>query len=157
MKVSEALARLEAISLKAETRAAMAQEQELAIKLNRAQLLRGLSSTGGQLLPKYSEDPYFKTKAAALHYARWKHKINPLAPYDAPTLFINGYTHSHILMTLGDDKATLYVDGTVEWAAELETKYRGLHLGLNPDSHTKYRKVIFPVIHRSINRKLRGK
>lgn len=68
------------------------------VDLQRKQMLEGRGADGEYIRPFYSENPYFKSAAAAQRYAEWKQRIapNPLRPLDVPNLFITGLFHDSL-------------------------------------------------------------
>lgn len=123
------------------------------IELNTDQLMDGETSTGDNIRPYYSEDPYFKSKAHARGYAKWKQKItpNPDRYFDAPNLYINGYYHSLIKGAIKKDMIEIYADG---FGAQFEPKYKNLY-GLQPKNIEYIRNEILPRIRKSIEGKLK--
>lgn len=97
------------------------------LDLQRQQLFAGLTSTGEDVRPYYSEDlkpgGYFTSVEKAKNYAAWKGRLN--YPYnanrnpDAPNLYINGRFHDELGVqydsdTVGIIGATSYAKGIVE-------------------------------------------
>ena len=68
------------------------------IQTNKDQLWEGKTAYGDDITPSYSNDPYFKTREAALRYAAWKQKITPSSKRnkDTPNLYINGAFYGSI-------------------------------------------------------------
>lgn len=103
------------------------------LELQRRQLLQGLSSSGEDMRPYYSEDikpkGYFKSKESAKRYSVWKEGLS--YPYsanrnpDAPNLYINGKFHSELGVQF--DVRTVAVVGKTLYAQEIVAKY-----GLRP-------------------------
>lgn len=99
------------------------------------QLEQGVGADGRPLM-SILNDPYFKTKAQAWAYAEFKQavadKYGFVTPFGQPNLFINGYTHSSLHISRSGFNVRFSF--SVPWAAELDQKYKGQELGLNPDS-----------------------
>ncbi len=135
---------------------ALHREEQQLKELNLRQLMAGLNSEGKQLSPKYSEDPYFKTAAAAQAYAKWKKKLFPETPFDVPNLIINGYTHNSLVVTVNRNQMR-YQFG-VKWAGDISSKYGNKELGLSPESkNTAYNKIVQPAIVADICRRTGAK
>lgn len=154
--VAEMARRFRAISLTEEASEIISRNPEEILNLNRDQLRQG-KGKDGQYLLRYSEDPFFKTPAAALAYAKWKEKINPNSekPFDVPDLFINGYTYASLKAVVSGGNVLL--SAQVPWAAELDVKYSGNYLGLNVDSQDEYRQVLIPRLAQAIKDKTGAK
>jgi len=111
------------------------------LDLNRQQLIDGETSTGEMIRPKYTEDPYFKSRGQALGYARWKHKEEnegriPKSDskyFTAPNLYINGYFHSLIEAEINETQITIDAHGFGEG---FDNKYKNIY-GLQPDNLDK--------------------
>ncbi len=111
------------------------------LTLQKDQLFAGLSGSGDLLSPKYSDDPFFKTKESALRYAARKDKIkkNILGvfgdrPFDVPNLFVNGKLfHDYIKVKLSEDYIEIdaYSSPII---AKLEAKYGKDLLGLSEEA-----------------------
>jgi hypothetical protein len=111
------------------------------VQLNLDQLLGGQAANDQLLTPKFTDDPFFKTRKQALGYAKWKKKLGSKAPFNYPDLFINGYTHARLSAAI--EKTTIVFKIDVPWAAELKSKYQDNHLGLNTESHDDYQKMFY--------------
>jgi len=78
------------------------------IEANKEQLLSGETNKGEMIHPKYTEDPYFKSRGQALGYAKWKAKLEESGQipkpksgtkyFTAPNFYIKGNLHSNIRM-----------------------------------------------------------
>lgn len=103
------------------------------------QLWDGLASTGNDLSPSYSNDPYFKSPKAAEAYAAWKWKItpNPRRDRDAPNLYINGYFYEGIKANRSGDKLNVRSETSI--GNEIENKYNNL-FGLTPENRDEWDK-----------------
>lgn len=83
------------------------------IEANREQLLEGKTNKDEMIHPKYTEDPYFKSRGQALGYARWKHKLEESGQipkpksgtkyFTAPNMYIKGNLHSNIRMVVSKE------------------------------------------------------
>lgn len=117
----------------------------------RSQLFRGRAASGEYISPKYSEDSYFKSRAAAERYASFKQQTTPHPdrPRDVPNLYINGFFHSGITAKVYNGK--IYYDNRVSNAASVESHYGGSRYlyGINPDTAEDLRHKIYrPLIQR---------
>lgn len=109
------------------------------LEFQKMQLLRGLSSSGEDLRPYYSEDlkpnGYFYSVESAGRYAAWKQDLS--YPYeaqrnpDAPNLYINGKFHSELGVEFGPE--TVKVDGETGYAKGIVAKYGLSNFGLMPE------------------------
>ena len=97
----------------------------------REQLESGLDGDEKELRPNYLSDPYFKTRAAAVAYMRWKERITPprqsslgLRPRPAkvPNLRITGFYHMSI-RALPVEGGVRIASGGVDFAKGIEQKY----------------------------------
>lgn len=102
-------------------------------ELNREALLEGKNTKGNNLTPSYLSDPYFKSRKAAKAYSDWKDKItpNPQRASGTPNLFIDGTFHSTILYKKSSQG--IFGSSNSEIANEIESKYHGTVIGLNPE------------------------
>ena len=100
------------------------------LELQRIQLLQGLTSSGDEIRPYYSEDlkpgGYFYSVESAKRYADWKQTLS--YPYsveranaDAPNLYINGKFHSELDVEFGSEAVS--VVGGTGYAQEIIAKY----------------------------------
>lgn len=103
--------------------------------LNRKQLLQGKNNAGEPLSPKYSEDPWFKSRESALRYAAWKKKLFPETPFDTPNFIITGYYHSRIKVSRFGNTARF--DSDASMAASIAAKTNNSTLGLNKESRVE--------------------
>lgn len=110
--------------------------------LNRDQLYRGLDANGNYLSPKYSEDPFFKSRESALRYAQWKKQITPHPdrPLDVPNLFITGRFHYSRSVEIQGNKVTFPSDDPN--AGKIKSKFKNID-GLTDESIQKFRKAPF--------------
>jgi hypothetical protein len=103
------------------------------VELNKEQMFEGETNEGKDIRPKYSENPYFKSKKSADKYAEWKMKITPgkRRKKDVPNLFIKGDFYDSIYV----EKAEEYIESKTNTA--LGQKVTSVHknvLGLNKSS-----------------------
>lgn len=123
-------------------------EAELA-QMNREQLLAGKDNQGRYLL-KYTDDPYFKSREAAIRYMNWKKNISPNKdkPADVADFFITGYTHGTIFASR--QGTSIVFDSNGRFNASILQKTNGAYLGLNEESRNKGWNTIFrvPTIHK---------
>jgi hypothetical protein len=83
------------------------------VDANREQLISGETNKGEMIHPKYTEDPYFKSRGQALGYAKWKHKLEESGQipkpksgtkyFTAPNMYIKGNLHSNMRMTVSKE------------------------------------------------------
>ena len=100
------------------------------LELQRQQLFSGLTSTGEDIRPYYSEDlkpsGFFRSKESAARYTAWK-KDGISYPYranrnpDAPNLYINGRFHDELGVQFAAD--TVGVVPTTSYASNIVAKY----------------------------------
>jgi hypothetical protein len=66
------------------------------LQANKNQMWDGQNPDGSDISPSYLDDPYFKTRKAAMAYANWKFKLTPNSKRNkyAPNLFINGFFYN---------------------------------------------------------------
>jgi hypothetical protein len=140
---AEILRRMQRVNIIDMAGSIMEQNADEVVELNKKQLLKGLNRFGQQLSPKYSEDPYFKTAAAAKRYADWKKKLFPNMTYDVPNLIINGVYHNSISMARAGN--SLRFSASASFAGSIESKYQGSALGLTDQSKsTAYTEIVKP-------------
>lgn len=120
------------LDISGETGKILAGNAAMLADLNAGQLMLGLGNDGKTLSPKISEDPFFKNAAAAKRYADWKHKLFPETPYDSPNLTVDGYKRGDIEVRVEGNMLKFSL--TTPFAASAQSKYKGNHLGLSPDS-----------------------
>jgi hypothetical protein len=103
------------------------------VELNKEQMLAGKNKQGGYL-PRYVDDNYFKSTAAALRYQRWKSYISPnkSKPVEVMDFFIVGYYHRTVEIKVLSQGYELFSDAG--FANSIESKTSGTHLGLNAES-----------------------
>lgn len=101
---------------------------------NREQLISGETNTGEMIRPKYTEDPYFKSRGQALGYARWKHKLEEAGQipkpktgtkhFTAPNFFITGVVHSNLKMWVTKEGLTFDAEG---FGSGFDNKYKNIY------------------------------
>lgn len=124
--------------------------------LNRDQLMEGKNKTGENISPSYLEDPYFKTKEAAMRYSEWKDRITPssIRPKGVPNLYIVGKFHNSLSPSVSGGKIS--VQSTFEDANDIENKYDGIY-GLNGEKKSVYiKESVRPVFNKKFRNKLRS-
>lgn len=121
--------------------------------INKAQLMKGKNNRGEMLSPKHSENPWFKTKEAALRYASWKHRLYPETPFDVPNLIITGVYHRSISVSRSGDNVDFKASAV--FAGNIENTFKGTALGLNDDSMVAVRNdIIQPPLVKEVAREL---
>lgn len=107
--------------------------------LNRVQLYKGLDADGKFLSPKYSEDPFFKSKESALRYAQWKKQITPHPdrPLDVPNLYITGRYHYSRTVVVEGEKIAFRSDDPN--SSKIKAKFKNID-GLTDESIQEFRK-----------------
>lgn len=105
--------------------------------LQREQMSEGRGVDGQYIRPFYSEDPYFKTPAAAEKYALWKQKItpNPKRPKDVPNLLINGYFYGSLKAKVSGPVFT--IDSDVELGEKVFEEHKNAQ-GLNEEKRLEF-------------------
>lgn len=152
------------VKLKAEllhqARLLIQRQGNILLELQRDQMYAGLDARGQNIAPRYSQDPWFKSKESAARYAAWKASLRqrrpapflPPRPEDVPNLIITG--------TLIYDRLRLRVN---PWAVkvdlpgfDVEGKF-GPVLGFSPVVLDYYRRRYFWPQYNKIMRQLIGK
>lgn len=156
MTLHELQRRLKGFDIISELAGSVEETKEEMLELNRMQLLRGLDSEGDYLSPKYSEDPYFKSKESAKRYAEWKKRIEPIKtdrPEDVPNLYIIGVFHSKIGVDVGASEYTF--SNSASFSSGVESKFKNIY-GLNPESksETYIPDYLLPSIKKRVTNKL---
>ena len=127
--------KLDKFNMRKATGDILSKNEEKLKDMNIEQLMQGKNSEGKPLSPKYSEDPYFKSREAALNYARWKKRLFPQTPFDTPNLIIVGRFHSSVFVRRSGDQ--LQFGATVAFAGSVASKYGEKELGLSPENKGK--------------------
>lgn len=156
MTLHELSRRLRGFDLIAEVADSVNETKEAMISLNRMQLLRGLTKEGEYLSPKYSEDPFFKSKESAKRYAQWKKRIEPIKtdrPEDVPNLYIVGVFHSKIDVEANASEYTF--TNTASFASGVEGKFKNIY-GLTSESksETYIPDYLLPAVQNRVTSKL---
>lgn len=156
MTLHELQRRLKGFSLQSEVADSVNETKEAMLSLNRMQLLRGLTSEGEYLSPKYSEDPFFKSKESAKRYAQWKKKIEPVKtdrPEDVPNLYIVGVFHGSIDVNANANEYTF--TSSASFASGVEGKFSDIY-GLTSESksETYIPEYLLPSVQRKVTSKL---
>lgn len=156
MTLHELSRRLKGFDLPTEVADSVNETKEAMVSLNRMQLLRGLTKEGEYLSPKYSEDPFFKSKESAKRYAQWKKRIEPVKtdrPEDVPNLYIIGTLHGGIEVNANSSEYTF--TNTVSFAGKVEGKFKNIY-GLTSESksETYIPDYLLPAIQKRVTKKL---
>lgn len=156
MTLHELQRRLKPFSLEVEVADSVNETKEAMLSLNRMQLLRGLNKDGEYLSPKYSEDPFFKTKESAKRYSAWKKKIEPIKtdrPEDVPNLYIVGVFHGEIDVNANANEYTF--TNHASFASSVEGKFKDIY-GLTPESksETYIPDYLLPAVQKRVTSKL---
>lgn len=125
-------------------------------ELNKAQLYAGKNKDGQDLSPKYIDDPYFKTREAAVRYSNWKDKITPnsLRTPGVPNLFIIGtYYNSWKTRVAG---TRIEIEATSDNAKSIEDKFSNDVYGLDDENMKKYRELVDPLIMAEVKAQFNG-
>ena len=111
------------------------------LDLQKMQLFQGLTASGKDIRPYYSEDlkpsGYFHSKDSAARYSAWK-LTGIRYPYranrnpDAPNLYINGKFHDELGVQFASD--TVGIVPTTPYSAGIMAKYGINTFGLMPDN-----------------------
>ena len=125
--------------------------QEKIVQLNQQQLLAGVGQNDASL-PRYQDDPYFKTPEAAKVYEAWKLKIspNPDKPAGVMDFYINGQFHSTLQVKNAPKAFTVSSDSSI--AGNIQSKTGNEALGINDDSL----KILIPIIKEMFLTKIRN-
>jgi hypothetical protein len=113
------------------------ENKDVLTDLQRDQMMEGRSVDGDYIRPYYSENPYFKSAAAALKYAEWKQEITPneLRPLDVPNLYINGRFHNSLKTVMNGDEFSIESDDIK--GASIFEEHKNAQ-GLDEDSRLKF-------------------
>lgn len=126
--------------------------QEEIVELNKQQLLDGRGADNSSL-PRYEDDPFFKTQKAAKAYEAWKLKISPSKnkPAGVMDFYINGKFHDTIKMKNNSDNFLLTSDSEI--ASDVQSKTGNETFGLSDISIGK----IIPKLKDSIIEAIKNK
>lgn len=103
----------------------------------RSQLMLGVGGDGADLSPKYVEDSYFKSPAAAERYVAWKvdaFRVDVPAS-GAPNLYINGYFHSTLYMDVTNTGCS--IESGALFAQEIWGKYGKDKFGISDEFYNR--------------------
>ncbi len=106
--------------------------QDNILEMNRNQMWDGLTAKGEDIRPKYSENPFFKTKEQAAGYAKWKWAISSQGSkrdIDTPNLYINGYFYESLRFK--KDELKIVTENAL--GAEVTSEHKDV-LGLMPEN-----------------------
>lgn len=122
------------------------------IELNKNQMLAGIGSDG-QALPRYVDDPFFKSIEAAERYAAWKEKISPNKSKDVEVMdfYITGQFHSTIEMKNEDTYFIMSSDSQIKDSV----KSKAEALGLNQESISEITPEVRQKLINSVREKLK--
>lgn len=137
---------IEALDVEEKAVETLDEKKNEALQLNLVQMFRGLKATQGFISPRYSEDPFFKTRKQALLYAVWKKKISPDTdrPDDVPNLFINGRYHQSIEITA--DREGYHFKSEDKNAKDIEETFKEIY-GLNAESREFFiDETLYPIM-----------
>lgn len=102
-------------------------EQDI-VDLNREQMYDGKTNLDTNIRPLYIEDPYFKGDIIrAQAYSDWKDSITPNSRRNpgVPNLYINGFFHSSIRVTVLPD--TIVFDSSWTEGDDIEKKFKNIY------------------------------
>ena len=106
------------------------------VNIQKVQLRKGKAADGGYL-PRYRDDPFFKTMAQAIAYESWKAQwSHPEKPREVMDFFINGYYYSSLQLSIRGHE--FVIDSNASFAASVEGKANGI--GLNMESKMLFMK-----------------
>jgi len=130
--------------------------KDFVVDLNLGQLIEGRGSDN-RSLPRYVDDPYFKTVQQAKAYEAWKSSISPskTKPKGVMDFYINGRFHSTIKADAKGDSLDIYSNSNIYDSVNNKTK--GKALGLDSISSEKLSdKILSPYIEEVIKRLFNG-
>lgn len=149
------------VKLKAELRlqagVLIRRQAHILLELQRDQMYAGLDARGQHIAPRYSQDPWFKSRESAARYAAWKARLNqrrpapylPLRPEDVPNLIINGrLIYDRLRLRVGPVSLAVDLPGF-----DVERKF-GPVLGFSPVVLDHYRRTYFWPQYNKIMRRL---
>jgi len=126
------LERIRGINLAQEVGVIAGENLEEFTTLQKKQMMQGKNNKGELFAPKHSENPFFKTPAAGLRYAKWKQKLFPETPFDVANLIITGYYHDSISFVVATD--TITAQSSASFAGNIDNTFQNTALGLDPES-----------------------
>lgn len=124
--------RWRSLDLVQEAATILAKRENVLAEMNVNQLASG-KGADGQYLPRYRDDPYFKTPEAAIAYEDWKALISPdkSKPKGVMDFFITGYTYYSVFAKV--DGRKIKHGASVPFENSIDTK-APFAFGLNQDS-----------------------
>lgn len=128
---------------------AMYEKRQDALSSIKEQLWDGKTGKGDDIRPYYSEDPWFKSRARAEAYKRWKQAITPNSNRnpDAPNLFINGWFYNQILIQKNDDELIISPGA----GSSIKAKYDNIFM-LQVENQKEFNDLVRPVFFRKIRK-----
>jgi hypothetical protein len=158
MEIGDLLAKIQSVDFNKLVDECFTELMPEIIELNKDQLLGGLTAEGLMIRPKYTEDPYFKSRGQALGYARWKQKLEDSGQvpkpkkgtkyYTAPNLYIKGVFHGNILGKVVGEYLEVGAHG---FGSDFDQKWKNIY-GLTPENM----EIIIPKLFIKITKKYRN-
>jgi hypothetical protein len=132
-KLKNLISNLKKIKVESIAKPIIDSKKDIVVQLNKDEMMKGKQNDNNDMRPYYTEDPYFKTKQAALRYAAWKKRITPnqFRKTDSPNLFINGKFHSSLYFQAASKHFTIKTNSAL--GAKVTSKFKDA-LGLNIDA-----------------------
>jgi hypothetical protein len=121
---------------------------KMVIVMQQEQLLRGENSEN-RYLPRYIDDPFFKTKESAIRYQNWKSEISPNKdkPKGVMDFYINGKFHKSIKF----ENMILFTNDSISNSVENKDPN---FIGLNKKSNNELGQKIIPNIIKLVKGKI---
>jgi len=151
MLITEMIAKLKEVSFLDVIKNVLERHLQEIADLNKEQLTDGLTYKDQMIRPKYTEDPYFKSRGQALGYAKWKAKLEDSGQvpkskkgkyYTAPNLYIKGVFYGNIYAAIAGE----YVEiGANDFGGNFQNKWKDI-FGLTEEHMVLIRKLILPEI-----------
>ena len=131
---------------------AMHENSDNAVESIKEQLWDGKTGKGDDIRPYYSEDPWFKSRAKAEAYKRWKQAItpNPKRNPDAPNLFINGWFYNQIMIQKNNDELIISPGA----GSSIKQKYDDIFM-LQVENQNEFNNLTRPIFFKKV-RKILG-
>jgi len=149
--IAQVLRNVRSFSLPQAAIEAVKENEEKFAEINREQMLAGKNADGGNL-PKYVDDPYFKSRESALRYEAWKARISPNAqkPRGVMDFYINGKFHGTVNVQTSGFSIVYKTDSNI--SASVDSKTGGKHLGLSLEYKQRacdefYRDAVLKKVH----------
>lgn len=103
------------------------------VNFNQMQMLAGKGADSNNL-PRYDQDPYFKTPNAAKAYQAWKAHVSPNKEKDPAVMdfYIDGHFHKTLKVVSSQKAVTIKSDSEI--AGDIQDKTNQEALGLNKES-----------------------